>query len=229
MVADRLSVVVSKNKKKLGELIMARYRGPVEKLERRFGVSLALKGERRLAGKSALDKRPYAPGQHGARKGKISEYGLQLREKQKAKFMYGVSEKQFRRLFAEAARRDGNTGVLLIQLLEQRLDNVVYRMGFATTRRFARQLVTHGHILVNGKRVDIPSFRVEAGAKIEVIEKSKNNPQITRAIELTAQTGIVAWVDVEKDKRFGIFTRKPEREEVVIPVEERFIVELYSK
>ncbi|ECY0968435.1 30S ribosomal protein S4, partial [Campylobacter coli] len=135
---------------------MARYRGPVEKLERRFGVSLALKGERRLAGKSALDKRPYAPGQHGARKGKISEYGLQLREKQKAKFMYGVSEKQFRRLFAEAARRDGNTGVLLIQLLEQRLDNVVYRMGFATTRRFARQLVTHGHILVNGKRVDIP-------------------------------------------------------------------------
>lgn len=187
---------------------MARYRGPVEKLERRFGVSLALKGERRLAGKSALDKRPYAPGQHGARKGKISEYGLQLREKQKAKFMYGVSEKQFRRLFAEAARRDGNTGVLLIQLLEQRLDNVVYRMGFATTRRFARQLVTHGHILVNGKRVDIPSFRVEAGAKIEVIEKSKNNPQITRAIELTAQTGIVAWVDVEKDKRFGIFTRK---------------------
>ncbi|EOI2195586.1 30S ribosomal protein S4, partial [Campylobacter coli] len=122
---------------------MARYRGPVEKLERRFGVSLALKGERRLAGKSALDKRPYAPGQHGARKGKISEYGLQLREKQKAKFMYGVSEKQFRRLFAEAARREGNTGVLLIQLLEQRLDNVVYRMGFATTRRFARQLVTH--------------------------------------------------------------------------------------
>ncbi|AJC88545.1 MULTISPECIES: 30S ribosomal protein S4 [Campylobacter] len=208
---------------------MARYRGPVEKLERRLGVSLAMKGERRLAGKSALDKRPYAPGQHGQRKAKISEYGLQLREKQKAKFMYGVSEKQFRRLFSEAARKDGNTGALLIQLLEQRLDNVVYRMGFATTRRFARQLVTHGHILVNGKRVDIPSYRVEAGQKIEVIEKSKNNPQISRAIELTAQTGIVAWVDVEKDKRFGIFTRKPEREEVIIPVEERYIVELYSK
>lgn len=208
---------------------MARYRGPVEKLERRFGVSLALKGERRLAGKSALDKRPYAPGQHGVRKGKISEYGLQLREKQKAKFMYGISEKQFRRLFNEAARREGNTGVLLVQLLEQRLDNVVYRMGFATTRRFARQLVTHGHILVNGKRVDIPSYRVEAGAKIEVVEKSKSNPQITRAIELTAQTGIVGWVDVEKDKRFGIFTRSPEREEVVIPIEERYIVELYSK
>ncbi|ANE31828.1 SSU ribosomal protein S4p (S9e) [Campylobacter hyointestinalis] len=208
---------------------MARYRGPVEKLERRLGVSLALKGERRLAGKSALDKRPYAPGQHGQRKTKISEYGLQLREKQKAKFMYGVSEKQFRRLFAEAARRDGNTGALLVSLLEQRLDNVVYRMGFATTRRFARQLVTHGHILVNGKRVDIPSYRVAAGEKIEVAEKSKANPQIVRAIELTNQTGIVAWVDVEKDKKYGIFTRIPEREEVVIPVEERYIVELYSK
>ena len=208
---------------------MARYTGPVEKLERRLGVSLALKGERRLAGKSALEKRPYAPGQHGQRRAKISEYGLQLREKQKAKFMYGVSEKQFRRLFQEAARREGNTGALLVQLLEQRLDNIVYRMGFATTRRFARQLVTHGHILVNGKRVDIPSYRVEPGSKVEVAEKSKNNPQIVRAIDLTAQTGIVAWVDVEKEKKFGIFTRNPEREEVIIPVEERFIVELYSK
>ncbi|ARR01523.1 MULTISPECIES: 30S ribosomal protein S4 [Campylobacter] len=208
---------------------MARYRGPVEKLERRLGVSLALKGERRLAGKSAVEKRPYAPGQHGQRKAKISEYGLQLREKQKAKFMYGVSEKQFRRLFAEAARREGNTGALLISLLEQRLDNVVYRMGFASTRRFARQLVTHGHILVNGKRVDIPSYRVRAGEKIEIIEKSKENPQIVRAIELTNQTGMVAWVDVEKDKKYGIFTRIPEREEVIIPVEERYIVELYSK
>ena len=198
---------------------MARYTGPVEKLERRLGVSLALKGERRLAGKSALEKRPYAPGQHGQRRAKISEYGLQLREKQKAKFMYGVSEKQFRRLFQEAARREGNTGALLVQLLEQRLDNVVYRMGFATTRRFARQLVTHGHILVNGKRVDIPSYRVEPGSKVEVAEKSKNNPQIVRAIDLTAQTGIVAWVDVEKEKKFGIFTRNPEREEVIIPVE----------
>ena len=208
---------------------MARYTGPVEKLERRLGVSLALKGERRLAGKSSLEKRPYAPGQHGQRRAKISEYGLQLREKQKAKFMNGVSEKQFRRLFQEAARREGNTGALLVQLLEQRLDNVVYRMGFATTRRFARQLVTHGHILVNGKRVDIPSYRVEPGSKVEVAEKSKNNPQIVRAIDLTAQTGIVAWVDVEKEKKFGIFTRNPEREEVIIPVEERFIVELYSK
>lgn len=208
---------------------MARYTGPVEKLERRLGVDLFMKGERRLAGKSALLKRPYAPGQHGQRRAKLSEYGSQLREKQKAKFMYGVSEKQFRRLFAEAARREGNTGAILVQLLEQRLDNVVYRMGFATTRRFARQLVTHGHILVDGKRVDIPSYSVRAGQKIEVIEKSKNNPQISRALDLTAQTGIVAWVDVEKEKRYGIFSRIPGREEVVIPVEERFIVELYSK
>lgn len=208
---------------------MARYRGPVEKLERRLGVSLALKGERRLAGKSALDKRPYAPGQHGQRRTKISEYGLQLREKQKAKFMYGVSEKQFRRLFSDAARKDGNTGANLILLIEQRLDNVVYRMGFASTRRFARQLTTHGHILVDGKKVDIASYRVKPGQKVEIREKSKQNPQIVRAMELTAQTGIVPWVDVEKEKLFGIFTRIPEREEVVIPVEERLIVELYSK
>jgi small subunit ribosomal protein S4 len=208
---------------------MARYRGPVEKLERRFGVSLNLKGERRLAGKSALEKRPYGPGQHGQRRKKISEYGLQLNEKQKAKFMYGVSEKQFRNLFKEANRQEGNTGENLIALLETRLDNVVYRMGFATTRRFARQLVTHGHILVDGKRVNIPSYRVKPGQKIEIREKSKNNVQIKRAIELTNQTGIVDWVDVDKDKLFGIFTRIPERSEVEIPVEERLIVELYSK
>ncbi len=208
---------------------MARYTGPVEKIERRLGVSLNLKGERRLAGKSALDKRPYAPGQHGQRKGKISEYGLQLREKQKARFMYGIAEKQFGNIFAEAARMVGNTGENLIFLLERRLDNVVYRMGFATTRRFARQLVTHGHILVDGKKVDIPSYRVKAGQKIEIKESSKNNPQIVRALELTKQTGIVVWVDVDLDKKFGIFTRVPERSEIIVPIEERLIVELYSK
>ncbi len=208
---------------------MARYRGPVEKLERRLGASLALKGERRLAGKSAIDKRPYPPGQHGQRRTKVSEYGLQLREKQKAKFMYGVNEKQFRGLFSDANKTKGNTGENLIQLLERRLDNIVYRMGFATTRRFSRQLVTHGHVLVDGKKVDIPSYRVKAGQKIQIREKSRNNSQIIRAIELTAQTGIVPWVDVDKEKIFGIFTRIPEREEVVIPVEERYIVELYSK
>ena len=208
---------------------MARYRGPVEKLERRLGVDLGLKGERRLNGKSALEKRPYGPGQHGQRRTKVSEYGLQLREKQKAKFMYGVSEKQFRALYKEANRKDGNTGSILIELLEQRLDNVVYRMGFATTRASARQFVNHGHILVDGKRVDIPSFRVKAGQKIEIREKSKANPQIVRALELTNQTGMVEWVDVDKDKAFGIYTRVPKREEVSIPVEERLIVELYSK
>ncbi len=208
---------------------MARYTGPVEKLERRFGVSLALKGERRLAGKNALDKKPYAPGQHGQKRGKISDYGLQLREKQKAKAMYGISERQFRNIFFESNRLDGNTGENLINLIERRLDNVVYRMGFATTRRFARQLVTHGHILVNGKSINIPSYAVNQGAKIEIAQKSKDNPQIQRAIDLTNQTGIVAWVDVDKEKKFGIFTRFPERAEVIIPIEERLIVELYSK
>ncbi|KIM09297.1 MAG: 30S ribosomal protein S4 [Sulfurovum sp. PC08-66] len=208
---------------------MARYRGPVEKLERRFGVSLAMKGERRLAGKSALDKRPFAPGQHGQRRAKISEYGTQLREKQKAKFMYGLSEKQMRKVFNEAKRRPGNTGINLVTLIEQRLDNVVYRMRFATTRANARQLVTHGHILVDGKRVDIPSYTVKPGQKIEVKEKTKTNVQVVRALELTNQTGLASWVDIDASKVFGIYTRNPEREEVVIPVEERLIVELYSK
>ena len=208
---------------------MARYRGPVEKIERRLDADLGLKGERRLSGKSALEKRPFAPGQHGQRRAKISEYGLQLREKQKAKFMYGVSEKQFRKYFQEAARREGNTGANLITLIEQRLDNVVFRMGFATTRANARQFTTHGHVLVDGKKVDIPSFIVKSGQKIEIKEKSKSNPQVVRALELTNQTGMVDWVNVDKEKVFGIFTRIPAREEVVIPVEERLIVELYSK
>ena len=208
---------------------MARYTGPVEKLERRLGVSLELKGERRLAGKSALDRRPYAPGQHGQRRTKVSEYGQQLKEKQKIKYYYGVLEKQFRKFFKEANRQEGSTGENLIRLLERRLDNVVYRMGLATTRRFARQLVTHGHILVNGKKVTIPSFLVKEGDRVEVKEKSKNNPQIKRAIELSAQTGIAPWVDVDKEKFVGVFTRIPEREEVNIPVEERLVVELYSK
>jgi small subunit ribosomal protein S4 len=208
---------------------MARYRGPVEKIERRLDADLGLKGERRLSGKSALEKRPFPPGQHGQRRAKISEYGLQLREKQKAKYLYGISEKQFRKYFQEATRREGNTGENLVKLIEQRLDNVVFRMGFATTRANARQFTTHGHILVDGKKVDIPSYLVKPGQKIEIKEKSKTNPQVVRALELTNQAGIVDWVDVDKDKVFGIFTRIPTREEVVIPVEERLIVELYSK
>ena len=211
------------------DLNMSRYRGPLEKIERRLGVNLGLKGERRLAGKSALEKRPYPPGQHGQSKSKPSEYGNQLKEKQKVKFMYGLSEKQFFNLFKEAARKSGNTGSNLISLLERRLDNVVYRMGFASTRRFARQLVGHCHILVDGKKVNIPSFRVNDGQKIEIVEKSKKNSHILRSLELTNQTGICEWVDVDKDKVFGIFTRSPQREEVIIPVEERLIVELYSK
>jgi small subunit ribosomal protein S4 len=208
---------------------MARYTGPVERIERRLGVSLELKGERRLAGKSALDKRPYAPGQHGQRRAKISEYGLQLREKQKIKYYYGVLEKQFRRFFKEANRQEGSTGENLIRLLERRLDNVVYRMGFATTRRFARQLVTHGHVLVNGKKVNIPSYLVKEGDRIEIKEKTKNNPQVQRALELSKQTGIAPWVDVDREKVAGVFQRIPERSEVNIPVEERLVVELYSK
>ena len=210
---------------------MARYRGPVEKLERRLGVSLALKGERRLAGKSAVEKRPYAPGQHGQRKAKISEYGLQLREKQKAKFMYGVSEKQFRRLFAEAARREGNTGALLISLLEQRLDNVVYRMGFASTRRFARQLVTHGHILVNGKSVDIPAYEVKAGDVIEIKEKSKRLAMIQDALSEVSKSGTMPWITVDVDAVKGTFTVLPRRDEIsdLADIKEQLVVELYSK
>jgi small subunit ribosomal protein S4 len=209
---------------------MARYRGPKEKIERKFGVSLDLKGERRVAGKTAINKRPFPPGQHGQnRNRKVSEYGLQLAEKQKAKYMYGVSEKQFRRFFKIANRMGGNTGENLIQLLERRLDNVVYRMGFATTRAWARQLVTHGHIRVNGKKVNIPSYLVSPGDRIEIREKSKNNPQIKSAIELSKKTGIVDWVEVDGDKMKGLFARYPDRSEVNIPIEERLIVELYSK
>jgi len=208
---------------------MARYRGPVERIERRLGADLGLKGERRLAGKSALEKRPYAPGQHGQRRTKISEYGLQLKEKQKAKFMYGVSEKQFRRLFKESAAKDGNTGSNLLILIERRLDNVVYRMGFATTRSSARQLVTHGHVTVDGKKVDIASYRVKAGQKVAIKEATKKNVQVVKSIELSNQTTSPIWIDVAQDKVEGIFSRLPEREEIVVPIEERLIVELYSK
>ncbi len=208
---------------------MARYRGPVEKIERRLGVSLDLKGERRLSGKSSLTRRPYGPGQHGQRRTKLSEYGIRLREKQKVKFMYGVSEKQFRAIFQDASRMKGNTGENLLVLFERRLDNVVYRLGFATTRSAARQLVSHGHILVDGKKLDIPSYRVKPGQTIELKEKTKSNDHVVRAIQLTAQTGFMPWIEVDGDKGKGVFTRFPEREEINIPVEERLIVEYYSR
>ena len=190
---------------------MARYRGPVEKIERRFGVSLALKGERRLAGKSALDKRPYGPGQHGQRRGKISEYGIQLREKQKARMMYGVSEKQFRSIFVEANRLEGNTGENLIKLIERRLDNVVYRMGFATTRRFARQLVVHGHILVDGMRLNIPSAFVNAGQKLKFVKKPK---RILKFKELSSlQSKQVSFLGLMWiKKRYLVFLRDCQKE-----------------
>lgn len=208
---------------------MSRYRGPVEKIERRFGVSLNMKGDRRVSGKSALNSRKYGPGQHGQNTTKISEYGIQLREKQKARFMYGISEKQFKGMFNEASRLSGNTGENLINLLESRLDNVVYRMGFASTRRFARQLVTHGHILVNDKKIDIPSYIVSVGQKISLSLSIAQNKQVIRSVELNTQTGFVPWIDVDTQKLFGVFTRLPLRDEVVIPIEERLIVELYSK
>lgn len=206
-----------------------RYTGPVEKIERRFGVSLEMKGDRRLAGKCSINSRKYGPGQHGQNIGKVSEYGLQLREKQKAKFMYGVSERQFRILFNKANRMEGNTGENLIFLLESRLDNIVYRMGFASTRRFARQLVSHGHIFVNDIKVNIPSYSVKIGQKISVKEKSIVNKQIIKSLETSIQLGILPWLDVDGGKYCGIFTRLPDREEVLIPIEERLIVELYSK
>ncbi len=210
---------------------MARYRGPVGKIERRFGVGLELKGERRINGKDPLMRRPQPPGQHGAghRAGKMSDYGLQLREKQKARFMYGVSEKQFRRFFANASKKKGNTGTNLVQMLEQRLDNVVYRLGFASTRRFARQLVNHGHILVDGKKVDIPSFLVQPESVISVREKSKKNGQIQSSLEYQIASGLAPWLEVDKDSAVGKFIRVPDREEVQLPFQETMIVELYSK
>ena len=208
---------------------MARYRGPVEKIERRLGVDLGLKGERRLSGKSSFEKRPFAPGQHGQKRAKVSEYGLQLREKQKAKYMYGVSERQFRNLFKKASRIDGNTGSNLIVLLECRLDNAVYRSGFATTRRAARQLVVHGLIRVDGQKVDIPSYSVKNGQKIEIIEKKKDNVQVLKALELSERLGASDWIDVNKDEKFSLVNRLPDRESINVPIEERLIVELYSK
>lgn len=208
---------------------MARYRGPVEKLERRLGVDLGLKGERRLSGKSSFEKRPFAPGQHGQKRTKVSEYGLQLREKQKAKYMYGVTEKQFRNLFKEASRREGNTGNNLVVLLECRLDNIVYRSGFATTRKSARQLVTHGLIKVDGSKVDIPSYSVSDGQKISVADKKKDNIQIVKSLELVERLGAVDWIDINKEEKFSLVSKLPEREAINIPIEERLIVELYSK
>lgn len=206
---------------------MARYTGPKCKLARREGTDLFLKSARRsLDSKCKLDT---APGQHGAKKPRLSGYGLQLREKQKIRRIYGVLERQFRRYFAEAERRKGSTGELLLQLLESRLDNVVYRMGFGSTRAEARQLVSHKSITVNGQVVNIPSFQVKAGDVVAVREKAKKQVRIQEAFSLASQIGLPSWVTVEESKLEGVFKNMPDRAELSSDINEQLVVEFYSK
>lgn len=207
---------------------MARYLGPKAKLARREGTDLFLKSARRaISDKAKFDTKP---GQHGRTSGsRTSDFGLQLREKQKVKRMYGVLERQFRRYFAEAERRRGNTGTNLLFLLESRLDNVVYRMGFGSTRAEARQLVSHQLIAVNGKTVDIPSYLVKAGDTVSVREKAKKQLRIQDALKLAEQVGMPAWVKVDAAKMEGVFTKVPDRDEFGAEINESMIVELYSR
>jgi small subunit ribosomal protein S4 len=206
---------------------MARYIGPKCKLSRREGTDLFLKsGAKALDSKCNLET---APGQHGARRGRLSEYGTQLREKQKVRRLYGVLEKQFRGYYKEAARRKGATGENLLQILEQRLDNVVYRMGFGSTRAEARQLVSHKAILVNDAVVNIASYQVQAGDSIVVKEKAKNQLRVKNAIELAANRGTVEWIDVDTSKLAGTFKSVPDRADLPSDINENLIVELYSK
>ena len=206
---------------------MARYLGPKLKLSRREGTDLFLKsGVRAIDSKCKLET---APGQHGARKGRLSDYGLQLREKQKVRRIYGVLEKQFRNYYKEAARLKGNTGENLLQLLEQRLDNVVYRMGFASTRAEARQFVSHKAILVNGRVVNIPSYVITPEDTVVIREKSKTQARIIAALELAEQREKPTWVEVDGKKLEGSFKRLPERSDLSADINEQLIVELYSK
>ena len=207
---------------------MARYLGPKAKLARREGTDLFLKSARRsISDKAKFDSKP---GQHGRTSGqRTSDYGLQLREKQKVKRMYGVLEKQFRRYFAEAERRRGNTGANLLSLLEARLDNVVFRMGFGSTRAEARQLVSHKAILVNCQQVNIPSYMVKAGDVISVLEKSAKQARVIEALQLAGQVGYPAWVEVNADKAEGTFKKSPDRDEFGADINESLIVELYSR
>ena len=193
-------------------------------------MKLFLKGERCHAEKCAVERRNVPPGHHGkGRKAKLQGYGLQLREKQRVKRMYGVLERQFRRYFHEADRRRGITGETLLQLLESRLDNVVYRLGFATSRPQARQLVRHGHFLVNGRRADIPSYSLRTGDRVSVKAKSANNPAIAYAREEVKGRGIPEWLELGADGQEGRFAAVPNREQLNLPVQEQLIVELYSK
>jgi len=209
---------------------MARYIGPVCRLCRREGMKLFLKGERCYTDKCAIEKRNVPPGQHGrARKAKMAGYGVQLREKQKVKRTYGVLESQFRRYFEAADRQKGVTGELLLQMLERRLDNVVYRLGFATSRAQGRQLVRQGHFLVNGKKVDIPSFSVRSGDQIAIRSGSAQNPTIVHAMEEVKGRGIPEWLNFDAAALAGRISQLPTREQINLPVQEQLIVELYSK
>lgn len=206
---------------------MARYLGPTCKLSRREGTDLFLKsGVRPLESKCRSES---APGQHGARRGRLSDYGVQLREKQKVRRMYGVLEKQFRNYYRDAASQKGNTGENLLTLLEKRLDNVVYRMGFGATRAESRQLVAHNSILVNGQKVNIASFRVQEGDTVGLREKSKKQLRVQTALQLASQRGEVEWMQVDSNKMEGTFTRNPDRSDLPAEINENLIVELYSK
>ena len=211
---------------------LARYTGPVCRLCRREGNKLFLKGQRCFSEKCAVEKRNFVPGEHGRmtrRRMQIIGYGLQLREKQKVKRIYGVMEKQFRNYFARAARRKGITGELLLQFLERRLDNIVFRLSFATSRNQARQLVRHGHLKVNGNRVNIPSYLVRPGDEISVQPKSRKNVFIQSSLEEAVGRGIPEWLDLQAEEFKGQVLELPKREHINIPIEEQLIVELYSK
>ncbi|MBI2383625.1 MAG: 30S ribosomal protein S4 [Gammaproteobacteria bacterium] len=206
---------------------MARYIGPKCKLSRRAAADLLLKGRgRSLESKCKLDK---IPGQHGERKQRMSDYALQLREKQKLKQMYGVLERQFRNYYLKASGKKGSTGLLLLQMLESRLDNIVYRMGFAATRAEARQLVSHKAITVNGKTVNIPSYQVAPGDVVEVSEKSKKQTRIQQALSVAAQIGFPDWMEVDEKGLKGKYKALPERSQIVPDIQEQLVVELYSK
>ena len=208
---------------------MSRYKDEQCRICRREGQKLFLKGSRCYSDKCSITRRNYAPGQNGQKKSKISEYGTQLREKQKTKAFYGVGEKQFRRYFEMASNRKGKTGEVLLQLLESRLDNVVYRLGFASSRAQARMLVTHGAFEVNGHKVDIPSYLVKAGDVIAVREIRKDNGAIKIAVEENGSRPVPAWLEKDQEKLSGKVVTLATREDIDLPVEEHLIVELYSK
>lgn len=209
---------------------MARYTGPVCRLCRREEAKLFLKGERCYTDKCAIDRRNYPPGQHGqARRRKQSDYGEQLREKQKVKRMYGLAEKQFRNYYYRAARMKGVTGENLLSLLERRLDNVIYRLGFACDRSEARQLVLHRHFAVNGRRVNVPSFLVRAGQEVSVLDGSRKVGKIQDALSGLDRRGLPVWLEVDKENHKGKVVSLPSRQDITVPIREQLIVELYSK